>query len=137
MYWAIITLTSIGYGDYYPITPIGKLLTSVLAVVGLGMIALPAGILANGFSQKIKGKHDIEPIDLKISSLNENVHTIMTLHNSSQSLEGPQVSSVGTFATIQEVLNSDHRREELEAIIKSLNVSERQALIALTALSLQ
>ena len=136
MYWAVITLTSIGYGDYYPITPIGKLLTSVLAVVGLGMIALPAGILANGFSQKIKGKHDVDTTAIGVPSLDENVKRIMRLQNSSQTLKGPQEPRQGTFVTIQDVLNSDHRREELNDFIKTLSVSERQALIALTAMSL-
>jgi len=136
MYWAVITLTSIGYGDYYPITPIGKLLTSLLAVVGLGMIALPAGILANGFSQKIKGKHHVDAVHPGVPPLDENVKRIMTLRNSSQTIAKPQETQHGTFATVQDVLNSDHRRGELNDIIKNLNVSERQALIALTAMSL-
>lgn len=53
MYWAVITLTSIGYGDIYPITPLGQVLTMVMACVGLGMIALPTGILATGFTEKL------------------------------------------------------------------------------------
>lgn len=61
MYWAVVTLTSIGYGDYYPITAVGQLLTMVLAVAGLGMIALPAGILANGFSQNQNGSQTATP----------------------------------------------------------------------------
>lgn len=56
MYWAIITLTSIGYGDIYPVTPIGQMLTMVIATVGLGMIALPTGILATGFTEKIRSR---------------------------------------------------------------------------------
>ena len=56
MYWAIITLTSIGYGDIYPVTPIGQMLTMVIATVGLGMIALPTGILATGFNEKIRAR---------------------------------------------------------------------------------
>ena len=54
MYWAVITLTSIGYGDVYPITPTGQFLTMVFAVASLGMIALPAGILANGFGDRVR-----------------------------------------------------------------------------------
>lgn len=54
MYWAVITLTSIGYGDVYPITPMGQFLTMVFAVASLGMIALPAGILANGFGDRVR-----------------------------------------------------------------------------------
>lgn len=49
MYWAITTLTTVGYGDKVPITPIGKFITGVTQVTGLLLFALPIGILANGF----------------------------------------------------------------------------------------
>ncbi len=50
LWWAVATLTTIGYGDIYPVTPIGKLLASVTAVTSIGLIALPTGILAAAFS---------------------------------------------------------------------------------------
>lgn len=50
MWWAVATLTTVGYGDVYPVTPIGKLLASLTAVAGIGVIAMPAGILAAAFS---------------------------------------------------------------------------------------
>ncbi|HEY3638293.1 MAG TPA: cyclic nucleotide-gated ion channel [Rhizomicrobium sp.] len=49
MYWAITTLTTVGYGDLVPITPLGKLIAGVTMVTGLLLFALPIGILANGF----------------------------------------------------------------------------------------
>ena len=49
MYWAITTLTTVGYGDKVPITPIGKVIAGVTEVTGLLLFALPIGILANGF----------------------------------------------------------------------------------------
>jgi voltage-gated potassium channel len=49
MYWAITTLTTVGYGDKVPITPIGKLIAGVTMVTGLLLFALPIGIIANGF----------------------------------------------------------------------------------------
>ena len=49
MYWAITTLTTVGYGDKVPITPVGKLIAGVTEVTGLLLFALPIGILANGF----------------------------------------------------------------------------------------
>lgn len=49
MWWGVATLTTVGYGDIYPITEIGKLLAGLMAILGIGIFALPAGILANGF----------------------------------------------------------------------------------------
>ncbi len=49
MYWAITTLTTTGYGDKVPVTPLGKLIAGVTMVTGLLLLALPIGILANGF----------------------------------------------------------------------------------------
>jgi voltage-gated potassium channel len=49
MYWAITTLTTVGYGDKVPITAIGKLIAGITQVTGLLLFALPIGILANGF----------------------------------------------------------------------------------------
>ena len=49
MYWAITTLTTVGYGDKVPITPLGKLIAGFTMVTGLLLFALPIGILANGF----------------------------------------------------------------------------------------
>lgn len=49
MWWAAATLTTVGYGDVYPITAIGKVLGSVIAILGIGLFALPAGIIASAF----------------------------------------------------------------------------------------
>jgi len=54
MWWGVATLTTVGYGDVFPITPAGKLLSSVIAVLGLGLFAIPTGILASGFSEHIQ-----------------------------------------------------------------------------------
>ena len=53
MWWAVITLTTIGYGDVYPVTGMGKLLGAVLAVLGVLTIALPTGIFAAGFIDEL------------------------------------------------------------------------------------
>jgi len=51
-WWAIATLTTIGYGDIVPITPLGKLFGSIVMLLGIGMFALPIAILSTGFSQE-------------------------------------------------------------------------------------
>ena len=49
MWWGIATLTTVGYGDMVPITALGKILGGMFAVIGFGLLALPAGILSSGF----------------------------------------------------------------------------------------
>lgn len=56
MYWSVVTLTSVGYGDVYPITFLGKLFTMFVSVIGLGLVALPAGIIASGFNELLQKK---------------------------------------------------------------------------------
>ncbi|RIJ23671.1 ion transporter [Henriciella barbarensis] len=54
IWWAIATLTTVGYGDVYPITPLGRVFASVIAIAGIGMVALPAGVFASAFSDEIR-----------------------------------------------------------------------------------
>lgn len=54
MWWAVATLTTVGYGDVYPITALGKLMGSVVAILGIGMFALPTGVLGAGFVAEIQ-----------------------------------------------------------------------------------
>jgi voltage-gated potassium channel len=54
MWWAVVTLTTVGYGDIYPVTTLGKILGSIVAVLGIGMFALPAGILGSGFVEELQ-----------------------------------------------------------------------------------
>ncbi|MBN1291791.1 MAG: ion transporter [Candidatus Latescibacteria bacterium] len=56
MWWSVATLTTVGYGDMLPVTPIGKLLASIIAILGIGMFALPTGILGAGFIEEIQKK---------------------------------------------------------------------------------
>ncbi len=61
LWWAICTLTTVGYGDVYPITAVGKFFASLISLVGIGIIAIPTGIIAAGFNQVISGeKEEIE-----------------------------------------------------------------------------
>lgn len=56
MWWSVATLTTVGYGDVYPVTTTGKLLGSLMAIFCLGLFALPAGILAGGFSEEVESQ---------------------------------------------------------------------------------
>jgi len=50
-WWAVITLTTVGYGDMYPITAGGKIFTFVILLVGLGSVAVPAGIISSALTE--------------------------------------------------------------------------------------
>ncbi len=60
MWWGIITLTTVGYGDVSPVTPLGQLFGAITAVVGIGIVALPSGILASGFIEEFAEEEQIE-----------------------------------------------------------------------------
>jgi voltage-gated potassium channel len=124
MYWAIVTLTTIGYGDVYPITIVGQAMTMLLAIAGLGMIALPAGILAKGFSRKIQ-----EPTKPKRF---DNSQDVVSGQNKEIEAGGRQKSDL----TMDQVLRSQHSQERLAAIISTLSRPEREAMLALLAISL-
>ena len=51
MWWALVTLTTVGYGDVYPITSVGKIFGSISIILGIGTVALPAGIMASAFTE--------------------------------------------------------------------------------------
>jgi voltage-gated potassium channel len=53
MWWSVMTLTTVGYGDIYPITPLGKLVGAMIALIGIGFFALPAGVLAGAFAEEL------------------------------------------------------------------------------------
>jgi len=54
MWWAVVTLANVGYGDVVPITVEGKILGGIIAILGIGMFALPAGILGSAFVERFE-----------------------------------------------------------------------------------
>ena len=53
IYWATISLTTVGYGDIYPITTIGRIVTMISSAFGIAIIALPSGVITAGYLEEI------------------------------------------------------------------------------------
>ena len=60
MWWATVTLTTVGYGDVVPITTWGKVFGACVTIIGIGMAALPAGILASGLADEMRRKREVQ-----------------------------------------------------------------------------
>jgi voltage-gated potassium channel len=58
MWWAVVTLTTVGYGDVVPVTTVGKVLGAVITILGVGLAALPAGILATGLANELSQRKE-------------------------------------------------------------------------------
>ena len=56
LWWAVATLTTIGYGDVFPVTGMGRLLSGIIAVLGIGLVALPTAIISSGFVEALARK---------------------------------------------------------------------------------
>ena len=56
LYWAACTLTTVGYGDLYPISDLGRLISMISAFVGIAIIALPSGVITAGYLEELKIK---------------------------------------------------------------------------------
>lgn len=78
IWWAVSTLLTVGYGDIYPVTPAGRVVGIILAFLGVGIVAIPTGILSAGFVQQYTRIKDIEgtieesPIDHIVIAVNRN-----------------------------------------------------------------
>ena len=58
LWWSIITLTTVGYGDVSPVTGVGKFLASIVAIGGIGLVAMPTGIMASAFSEAMQKRRE-------------------------------------------------------------------------------
>ncbi len=57
LYWAVVTLTTVGYGDVYPMTDFGRIISMISAFVGIAIVALPTGIITAGFMSELQSHY--------------------------------------------------------------------------------
>jgi voltage-gated potassium channel len=114
MYWAVTTLTTVGYGDVVPVTPPGKLVAGITMVIGLLLFALPIGILANGFVSALDRRHfpitwsmiKRQPLFLGMDV--EALGEILAALNARCALEHAQFTFPGQSATTLYMIVSGH-----------------------------
>ncbi|MEO0953780.1 MAG: ion transporter [Pseudomonadota bacterium] len=74
-WWAIVTLTTVGYGDVYPVTALGRVFAAIISLAGIGVVALPAGVFASAFSDELrereikKLKDRVEEVESEVEEL--------------------------------------------------------------------
>lgn len=125
MWWTVTALTTVGYGDIYPRTACGKILGSCVAFFGIGLFALPAGIISSGFVEVIEEKHQAECDELAdmigedgtyLQELRDEVSTLnCTIHQMQRELREERVLNQATREDIKEILHllkEIHRERE-------------------------
>jgi voltage-gated potassium channel len=98
MWWAVATLTTVGYGDVTPITVGGKVFGACITIIGIGMVALPAGILASGFSDHLHARRQRfqQQVDRALSDgiISEEEHARLELSRESLSLSTREANQI-------------------------------------------
>ena len=72
VWWAIATLTTVGYGDVYPVTTLGRIAGSVISLAGIGVVALPAGVFASAFSDELRAR-DAKKLESRLKHVEDEV----------------------------------------------------------------
>lgn len=85
LWWAVATLTTVGYGDIYPVTVLGRVFGAIIALLGIGMVAIPTGIISSGLIQHMeKENEESKPVDVKGESVCPQCGCKLTIHVTSE-----------------------------------------------------
>jgi septal ring factor EnvC (AmiA/AmiB activator) len=124
IYWAVITLASVGYGDISPVTPVGRTMTIVLALVGIGIFAIPAALLSSAFSDQLIKEREALKNELMAMLKDGNLDDdeIIKIREEAKRLH----LTIEEINTILETLTKQKEEEELKNASLPLNlIAER------------
>lgn len=133
MWWAVVTMTTVGYGDVVPVTGLGKFFAATISILSMGMVALPAGLLASGFMEALRERRE-QYTELVESALQDGV-----IDSSEQQLLQHMRDSLGMSDAEAEKIIEQSRREgekraadlefiaKVEAAYASGEISEAEA----------
>lgn len=82
LWWAIVTLTTVGYGDVYPVTALGRVFAAIISLAGIGVVALPAGVFASAFSDELREREikrlrdRVEEAEAEVEDLEDEVEEL-------------------------------------------------------------
>ena len=65
LWWSVVTMTTVGYGDVVPITALGKIIATIIMLIGVGLVALPAGMLAARFGEELRERKENLDVQIK------------------------------------------------------------------------
>lgn len=87
IYWSIVTLTTVGFGDIHPITPLGRFIAAFIMIVGYGVIAVPTGIVGAEISKDMNKKNDLKPYSCPNCGEKDHKSTSEYCHNCGTKLD--------------------------------------------------
>ncbi len=87
LWWAVATVTTVGYGDIYPVTVIGKILSGIIALLGIGLVAVPTGIISAGFIETITEEEAQSNVASNVSHADEMMKFKQLLDNGAITVE--------------------------------------------------
>ncbi len=138
-WWGIVTLTTVGYGDVYPMTPLGRLLAGFAMLLGIGIIAIPTSIVSTGLTEKIielkKGRKKMNQLNnhVVILGVNSILDTILS------EIKNYGVNDIVVVSKEKVELpdfvkyrNADYTKEQ---ILQELNLEEAKAVLILSQFS--
>ena len=129
-YWAMTTLTTVGYGDVTPVTPLGKLWASLTMLCGLCILALPVAIIASGFSTEVN-RHDFVltwslmariPLFAELDA--DEVARIMPLLHAKSISPFVEIIADGAPGDVMYFVASGHVRQTSQAVVRDYRIGD-------------